>query len=278
MNGLDLRNALFIITRPDESGQTLTARYLADGYEAVHLAVMEYKIDSNLPITTIEQKITAAPGLAFTSANGVRAFTKMLAKNHRSGDNAITLDKKYIFAVGPMTAAAIQEKLAEKIHPNRASPDGASDLPGLKNIIVAGGNVEELAKAIIATYKNHAWPKDKNLLHIGAAATAGEGQGTDLVSRLRMAHIPAEKIALYDMVAVDAMPSNVVQKISHYAARARRVILFFSPRTVALTAALLRRHGFAPADFFAQCHSAAVAAAARDAGFLLLDRGRGLTT
>ena len=241
MNKKNEKDVLFIITRPDESGAALTARYLADGCQALHLPVMEYKTIADKPENAMAQKMISMVGMgaiAFTSANGVRAFVGV-------GDKDDMLREKNIFAVGPMTAVAVTTMLASN------------------NVITAGGDVEKLAQTIVAEYKKKPW--QGQVIHIGAVATAGEGRGMDLVTRLQHSNIPAEKIALYDMVAVDKIADDILQKITTH--EGQKNILFFSPRTVVLTAELLKKHGLAPADFFATCHSAAVAAVARSFGF-----------
>ncbi|MGI9461781.1 MAG: uroporphyrinogen-III synthase [Alphaproteobacteria bacterium] len=228
-------NTLMIITRPDESGQVLLAQYLAEGYQALHLPVMAYQSLMAFDKKNIQQKITQADIVAFTSANGVRAFADIY-------DNRLLLDTK-ICAVGVMTGEAIKKMFQRD------------------DVYIAGGNVEKLAEMIIAMRQN----LSVKVIHIGASGMAGEGWGADLVHRLNKADIAAEKIPLYDMVALENIDAMVVKKIKHHCGK--KIILFFSPRTVALAVRLLKKYDMVASDFIARGHSEAVATIAQEYGF-----------
>lgn len=244
-------SALVIITRPDSSGEKLTAEYKAAGYDALHLSVMQYE-SLGMADSIVYEKLAGASALAFTSGNGVRALMEYFGR-----PSGVDLIKKYgtikkIFAVGPMTSLAIEELLQQRLF----AP------PPNQELLIAGGNVEKLAQLITEQVHDH---EKGAILHIGAAQTAGEGQGEDLVARLLTNNIAAEKLSLYNMVASEGMDDRIKQTIKNHPGK--KIILFFSPRTVVLTAALLRRHGFAPSDFFAHGHTPTVSAVADQHGF-----------
>jgi uroporphyrinogen-III synthase len=97
--------------------------------------------------------------LAFTSANGVRAFAQ------RSGERALP-----VLAVGEATAAAAREV-------------------GFDRVTSAAGDVEALAWLIAETRG----AGGGEILHASAAEPAG-----DLVGALTAAGVPARRLALYE--------------------------------------------------------------------------------
>ncbi|MCX8516082.1 MAG: uroporphyrinogen-III synthase [Alphaproteobacteria bacterium] len=255
---------VIIVTRPDDSGKVLQDRlataalaYQRKGrnIHIVHLSVMTYRFEPVVGQEMLLPKIKAARGLAFTSAHGVEAFIELCGKDA----GALLADKK-IFAVGDLTAAMLRASLGVTI-----------------NLSTAGGDVEKLSTLMVAESKqrpdNAPQPYGIGYVHIGAHQSAGEARGQDLVSRLRAAGLVAEKMALYNMVAITAIAPPLLALLgsvrNEYGGKqARKHILFFSPRTVQLTSHLLVRHGLVLGKFIAHGFSDAVLAAAGADGFM----------
>ena len=124
--------ASIIITRPEPDATALADRVRALGMTPVMSPAM--KID----FFTAPVDLNGIDALAFTSANGVRAF----ARNHRARDIPT-------FAVGPATAAQAAQEGFDTIH-------------------VAGGDVEALVELIASVGVNGA------VLHVAGAVVAGD--------------------------------------------------------------------------------------------------------
>jgi len=114
-------------------------------------------------------------GLIFTSANGVRAFTRAMPDRHIP-----------VFAVGPQCAATAQKA-------------------GFTSVVTAGGDVEKLAETII----EHRSPEDGVLLHVAGTARAG-----DLSGALESKGYTIRRSVLYSADLVDTLPETVRQKLN----------------------------------------------------------------
>lgn len=115
-----------------------------------------------------EIDLTDIEALAFTSANGVRAFA---AKT-----NARALK---VYAVGPASAAAAQKA-------------------GFEDISAAQGDVAALAALIM----NDPARPSGSILHAAGASLAG-----DLIGRLSAASIPARRAVIYEMKEALYLPA-----------------------------------------------------------------------
>lgn len=149
------------VTRAAPGAQVTAARLRALGHVAIVAPVLEVRgLDTPLDLAGVR-------ALAFTSANGVRAFAA------RSNDRDLR-----VFAVGAATAAAAK---AERF----------------RTILSTEGDVEALATAI-ATRKREL---DGLVLHPGAAEPAG-----DLTGALARAGVLARALALYETVPAQLAP------------------------------------------------------------------------
>ncbi len=156
-----------LVTRPADEAETLAAAVAAKGY-----AVM---IE---PLLRIVNRAVAPPpdsyhALAFTSANGVRAFAAL------SGERA-----KPAYAVGGTTASALRSA-------------------GFADVRDAGGDAEILARLIAQS----AGPGAR-VLHPSGAAVAG-----DLPGALGRAGITLENLVVYDAVAAERLSDALVQAL-----------------------------------------------------------------
>lgn len=142
------------ITRAQPAADTTAARVRALGHEPFIAPLLKVE-----PVEGVEVDLRGVCALAFTSANGVRAFTE--ATPERS---------LRVFAVGAATAQAV-----------RAA--------GFKNVLSADGDVEALAEGIAARKRD----LKGCVLHPGAAEPAG-----DLVGALEAHGIEARRLILYD--------------------------------------------------------------------------------
>ncbi|MFZ3007121.1 MAG: uroporphyrinogen-III synthase [Phenylobacterium sp.] len=142
------------ITRAQPAAETTAARVRALGHEPFIAPLLRVE-----PVADVEVDLRGVCALAFTSANGVRAFIE--ATPERS---------LRVFAVGAATAQAV-----------RAA--------GFKNVLSADGDVEALAEGIAARKRD----LKGCVLHPGAAEPAG-----DLVGALQAHGIEARRLILYD--------------------------------------------------------------------------------
>lgn len=147
------------ITRAQPAAEATAARVRALGHEPIIAPLLTVQ-----PAEGVEIDLCGVCALAFTSANGVRAFIEA------TPDRSLR-----VFAVGPATAQVV-----------RAA--------GFKNVLSANGDVEALAEGIAARKRD----LKGCVLHPGAAEPAG-----DLVGALAVHGIEARRLILYDTVAAD---------------------------------------------------------------------------
>jgi len=142
-----------LVTRPEPDASEFAALCRENGLDPVLCPLME--------VVFHDEKVDLAGigALAFTSANGVRAFAQNSSER-----------KLPVFAVGEATAEIAKEN-------------------GFGEVYVAGGDVEALA-ALIADH--HAGVSGE-VLHVAGAARAG-----DLVAALKAQDISARRIVLYE--------------------------------------------------------------------------------
>jgi len=152
------------ITRAQPGADLTAERVRALGHDAVVAPLLAV---SMLPDVRIDLHGVAA--LAFTSANGVRAFADA------SGERGLK-----VFAVGAATAQAA-----------RAA--------GFKSVLSADGDVEALAEGIAARRGELRGA----VLHPGAAEPAG-----DLAGALERQGVEARRLILYETAPVDLPPAE----------------------------------------------------------------------
>ncbi len=154
-----------LITRAEPDGRAFADQCRAAGFESVLAPVM--RID----IAKAEIGLGDIGALAFTSANGVRAFAA------NSGRRDLP-----VYAVGLVTAAAAQAA-------------------GFAKIFTAGGDVNSLADYIASESAF----SPKALLHI-----AGEDRAGDLVALLSARGIAARRQTLYAAKPVETLSVEAV--------------------------------------------------------------------
>src|SRR5689334_19981100 len=146
------------ITRAQPGADATAERVRALGHEAVVAPLLTVR-----PLADAQVDLVGVGALAFTSANGVRAFADL------SGERAIR-----VFAVGAATAQAA-----------RAA--------GFKLVLSADGDVDALAEGIALRRGELRGA----VLHPCAAEPAG-----DLVGALEKHAIPARRLVLYETAPV----------------------------------------------------------------------------
>ena len=152
------------ITRAQPGADETAGRVRALGHEAVVLPLLTVE---TLPA---ELDLTGVGALAFTSANGVRAF------------GALTPERKIkVFAVGAATA-----QVARQI--------------GFREVLSANGDVAALADGIASRRREIAG----KILSPGADEPAGDLVG-DLIAR----GIAAERLSVYGTCARDLVPQDL---------------------------------------------------------------------
>ncbi|MEO1015424.1 MAG: uroporphyrinogen-III synthase [Pseudomonadota bacterium] len=219
------RETAVIVTRPEEDAMRLISAIEARGMRAV-----------NSPLMTIEENdatvsLDGVAALAFTSANGVRAFE---AKSDERGLPA--------FAVGGATGDALKAA-------------------GFRRIYAAAGDVVSLADLIKSVYGIEI--AFGAILHL-----AGTHRKGDLVKELNDRAVPAARTVIYEATPAAALaPAAIAAIDSLEASDAPIQVAFFSPRTARLFVDALRAGGRIDRtkDLVATCLSANVAAAAQAA-------------
>lgn len=159
---------LALITRPQPDADSFARDCRSVGIEPVIAPLMS--------IAFHDVPVVLPPGsaLAFTSANGVRAFQRLTAWR-----------EAVVFAVGPASAEAA-----------RAA--------GFQTVHSAGGDVDDLAEMIAAH-----WDKGGDVLHIAGAHRAG-----NLVAALKGRGLSARRQVLYETRNEPAMPVAAAQALS----------------------------------------------------------------
>ena len=154
-----------LVTRPAADGQALAAELEARGHSVICAPVIDIatKPDAAPDLTDVK-------GLAFTSANGVRAFQPFAAPARHLP----------AYGVGPQTAAALSAA-------------------GFSNVHIAGGDVTSLARTI--TDDCPGGP----VLHI-----SGRDQAGDLAATLKAAGCEARRAVLYEARAAKNLPPDVL--------------------------------------------------------------------
>ena len=147
------------ITRAQPGADVTAERVRALGHDAIVAPLLQVSV---LPDVSVDLQGVAA--LAFTSANGVRAFADA------SGERSLK-----VFAVGAATAQAARQA-------------------GFKSVLSADGDVEALAEGIAARRGELRGA----VLHPGAAEPAG-----DLAGSLEKHGVEARRLILYETTPVE---------------------------------------------------------------------------
>jgi uroporphyrinogen-III synthase len=144
------------ITRAQPGADATAERVRGMGHEPLVAPLLTVR-----RLQDVEVDLRGVAALAFTSANGVRAFAEL------SGDR-----KLRVYAVGAATAQAARQA-------------------GFASVLSADGGVEALAAGIAARRGEFLGA----VLHAGAVDLAG-----DLVAELEARGIPARRLVLYETV------------------------------------------------------------------------------
>ncbi|ODT87246.1 uroporphyrinogen-III synthase [Phenylobacterium sp. SCN 70-31] len=156
------------ITRAQPGADVTAARVRALGHDAVVAPLLAVRA---LPDARIE--LDGVVALAFTSANGVRAFADL------SGERSLK-----VFVVGAATAQAARQA-------------------GFRSVLSADGDVEALADGIAGRRAELRGV----VLHPGAAEPAG-----DLAGSLARHGVQARHLVLYETTPVD-LPASEIQAL-----------------------------------------------------------------
>jgi uroporphyrinogen-III synthase len=186
---------LIWVTRAQPGADATAARLTAAGLRPLVAPLLEtHALAADPP------ELDGVDALAFTSANGVRAFAALASDPAFGRDLAA-------FCVGGATAAAAQAA-------------------GFTEVVSAEGDVAALAARLTASL-----PAGARVLHPGATETAG-----DLATPLAAADLQLTAVPLYVTRAAEAVPAAVVAAL---AARALDALLVHSPKAGRAAAALL---------------------------------------
>lgn len=153
------------ITRAQPGAEATAARVRGLGHQAFVAPLLTMH-----PLPGVEVDMTGVKALAFTSANGVRAFAQ-----------ACTDRSLPVFAVGSATAQSAREV-------------------GFRRVLSADGDVTALAKGIA----DRRAELGGAVLHPGAVELAG-----DLAGALERSKVEVRTLALYDTVPVALEPHDL---------------------------------------------------------------------
>ncbi len=213
--------ARVVVTRPLEDARPFAAHLEAAGFRAIIAPLMTIEAIPGPP-----PDLAGIQALAFTSANGVRAYA---ARGGRTG--------LPVFAVGAASADLCRQS-------------------GFGPVIEAGGDVDSLARTIL----DRCAPAAGGIYHGAGATLAG-----DLVALLERGGLAARRETLYAAEAVHRLPKAFADVLNSPDAPPA-VITFLSPRTARLASRLIAEAELTPATAHATalCLSPAVAKAARN--------------
>lgn len=158
-----------LVTRPEPDASAFAALCRANDMTPILAPLMDIKVKNAMV------DLEGVGALAFTSANGVRAFSK---------NNSVR--KLIVFAVGPATAQAARDE-------------------GFAKINIASGDVDTLAQTVTSKRNDF----DGAVLHIAGTDRAG-----DLIAALGARNIPARRLTLYEARAVDQLPLSAKEALS----------------------------------------------------------------
>ena len=172
-----------VLTRPQEDSQRTAAALRAKGHDVL--------IAPLLRVEPVDARLTTAwGGIVITSANAAMALATNAA---REG-----LIKLPLYAVGQRTAAAAREI-------------------GFAEIVIAGGDVRDLLRTIVARRADSKGP----LLYL-----AGEDRSGDLIGDLTVRGIAAEMAVVYRAAPapfsgdlIDALKVGEVDAVLHFSKR-----------------------------------------------------------
>ena len=162
-----LRPLKIWITRAQPGADATAARVRALGHAPFVAPLLAVRM-----LEGVQVDLTGVKALAFTSANGLRAFADACA------DRSLR-----VFAVGAATAQAAREA-------------------GFRRVLSADGDVGALAEGIAARRAEIGGA----VLHPGAAELAG-----DLAGALERALVEVRSLTLYDTVPADLTPQQLEQ-------------------------------------------------------------------
>lgn len=154
------------ITRAQPGASATAERIRARGHEPIVVPLLEVR-----PLRDVHVDLTGVVALAFTSANGVRAFASL------SSERAIQ-----VFTVGAATAQAAREA-------------------GFNKVLSADGDVAQLGDRIAARRREIKGV----VLHPGAAEPAG-----DLAGALQAKGLEARALPIYDTTPTTLSPEDLL--------------------------------------------------------------------
>jgi uroporphyrinogen-III synthase len=178
-----------VLTRPQEDSERTAAALRAKGHDVL--------IAPLLRVEPVDAKLrTTWGGVIVTSAHAALALAQLAAR-----DGLIKLP---LYAVGKRTADAAREI-------------------GFTNIVVAGGDVRDLVRTIVARRADAKGP----LLYL-----AGEDRSGDLIGDLTVRGIAAEMAVIYRAAAApfpaaltDALKAGAVDAVLHFSKRSAETYL-----------------------------------------------------
>lgn len=159
-----------LVTRAEPDGKFFADQLRAAGFEPVLAPVMRIEIAA-APVD-----LAGAGALAFTSANGVRAFAANSARRDLP-----------VFAVGSVTGEAARDAGFAQVH-------------------CAGGDADSLASHIAS---------ERGLSGNGVLHIAGEDRAGDLVTLLKQQGVAASRQTLYKAAALETLSPEVIAALAH---------------------------------------------------------------
>ncbi len=231
-----------IVTRPPQDAAELAARLTERGLAPIICPAMQIEWLSAAQARPLSHD---AVGLAFTSANGVRAFEALFLQN----GSAKSFRDLPVYAVGQATA-------------------DAAERAGFRGIHTGGGELSSLTALIAKSLSKQGSRKQGPIIHIAGSDRAG-----DLIKALHDQGINAERVVLYKAQANDTLTTGAEHAIKSQARTSNADhalwVALFSPRTADIFLKQIETAELSEAlcHVNAACLSEAVAARLKGASF-----------
>ena len=224
-----------LVTRPLADAMPLAEQLAGQGHDVVVSPLINIALDTQASMPPA----AAHGGLAFTSANGVRAFMAQSDAQRVAPAEMVAWPQSPVFAVGPQTAAAAQAAGFTVIHQ-------------------AAGELAALAHLIDAHYA----------AALPALPIAGRHRSGDLAALLDEKAVPAQRAVLYRAEAAEAFSDAAREALSD-AEEPVDGVLLYSQRSatifLALYKALPPHSALRPTAY---CLAETIADTVREAGFV----------
>ncbi len=226
-----------LVTRPLIDAEETAAALRARGHAPVLAPLMTITHDTGAS-EALARALQGAQGIAFTSANGVRAFAALNARRDAP-----------VITVGPASAASARDA-------------------GFNTVFAGDGGAQSLLKLAGRQFSSAGGP----LVHVAGTHLAATSAG-GLKRGLEALGFELRRAVIYEAAAALDLPGPLRRELMGDASPGLEAALFYSPRSAALFRDLVIRAGLAQAcgGLKVFCISAATAQALSPLAFKSVD-------